>query len=71
MGTDFADYDNDGWPDIFVNSLANQRYTLFHKDKAHSFSYVSQPSGIAGISLLHSGWGTRFVALRSLGCINI
>src|SRR6185312_5992491 len=22
MGTGFADYDNDGWPDIFVNSLA-------------------------------------------------
>jgi hypothetical protein len=61
MGTDFADYDNDGWPDIFVNSLANQRYALFHNDKAHSFSYVSQPSGIGGISLLHSGWGTRFV----------
>jgi hypothetical protein len=25
MGTDFGDYDNDGWPDIFVDSLANQR----------------------------------------------
>jgi hypothetical protein len=60
MGTDFADYDNDGWPDIFVNSLANQRYALFHNDKGRSFSYVSQPSGIAGISLLHSGWGARF-----------
>jgi hypothetical protein len=60
MGVDFADYDNDGWPDIFVNSLANQRYALFHNEKGRSFSYVSQASGLARISLLHSGWGARF-----------
>jgi hypothetical protein len=60
MGTDFADYDNDGWPDIFVNSLANQRYALFHNEKGRGFSYVSQTSGIAGISLQHSGWGAGF-----------
>jgi hypothetical protein len=60
MGVDFADYDNDGWPDIFVNSLANQRYALFHNEKGRSFSYVSQASGVARISLLHSGWGARF-----------
>ena len=29
MGADFADYNNDGWPDVFVNALANQKYTLF------------------------------------------
>ena len=33
MGADFADYDNDGWPDIFVNALANQKYALFRNDK--------------------------------------
>lgn len=25
MGVDFADYNNDGWPDIVVTALANQR----------------------------------------------
>ena len=24
MGTDFADYDNDGWPDVFVDALGNR-----------------------------------------------
>src|SRR2546426_946288 len=33
MGADFADYNNDGWPDIFVNALANQKYALFRNDK--------------------------------------
>ncbi len=60
MGVDFADYDNDGWPDIFVNALARERYALFHNVKG-SFDYVSDSSGIARASVLHSGWGTKFI----------
>ena len=66
MGTDFADYDNDGWPDIFVNALANQRYALFHNDRG-SFEYASGPSGVSRITLLHSGWGTKFADFDSDG----
>ena len=29
MGADFADYDNDGWPDVFIDALSNQRYALY------------------------------------------
>ena len=60
MGTDFGDYDNDGWPDIFVNALAAQRYALFRNDDG-SFEYASGPTEVARITLLHSGWGTKFV----------
>lgn len=60
MGVDFADYDNDGWPDVFVNALANQKYALFRNSKG-AFEYVSGPSGVAGITMLHSGWGARFL----------
>jgi hypothetical protein len=60
MGVDFADYNNDGWADIFVNALANQRYALYRNNQGKSFEYVSGPTGIAAISQLHSGWGTRF-----------
>jgi hypothetical protein len=61
MGVDFADYDNDGWPDIFVNALANQRYALYRNRQGQSFDYVSGPSGVAGITQMHSGWGARFL----------
>ncbi len=61
MGVDFADYDNDGWPDIFVNALANQRYALYLNKQGESFDYISGPSGVAGITQMHSGWGARFV----------
>src|SRR6478672_3587392 len=56
MGLDFADYDNDGWPDVFVDALANQRYALFRNFKG-AFQYVSDPAGISRATRSHSGWG--------------
>jgi hypothetical protein len=61
MGVDFADYDNDGWPDIVVTDLANQRYALYHNNRDGTFDYASLTSGLAAISQLHSGWGARFL----------
>ncbi len=60
MGVDFADYDNDGWPDIFIDSLAKQKYALFH-NRGGTFEYVSAPAGIAVNSVAHSGWGAKFI----------
>jgi hypothetical protein len=60
MGVDFADYDNDGWPDVFVNALANQGYSLFRNAKG-IFDYVSASAGVGVASKMHSGWGTRFL----------
>ena len=61
MGVDFADYDNDGWPDIVVTDLANQRYALYQNNRDGTFNYVSPESGIGNISVLHSGWSLRFL----------
>ena len=61
MGTDFSDYNNDGWPDIFVDDLAQQKYAMYRNNGDGSFSYASYMTGIAGITLLHSGWGARFL----------
>lgn len=60
MGVDFADYNNDGWPDLLVTDLANQRYALYQNDGDGSFTYASQSQGIGPISLSHTGWGFRF-----------
>ncbi len=61
MGVDFADYDNDGWPDLVITDLANQRYALYRNNRDGTFDYASLGSGIGSISQLHSGWGARFV----------
>ncbi len=59
MGVDFADYNNDGWPDIVVTDLANQRYALYQNNGDRTFTYASTRSGLAGMTLAHSGWGVR------------
>jgi hypothetical protein len=61
MGVDFADYNNDGWPDLVVTDLADQRYALYQNDGDGSFNYSTFSTGLANISMLHSGWGVRFL----------
>ncbi len=60
MGVDFADYDNDGWPDIVVTDLANQRYALYRNNGDGGFTYASQTTGLSRMTMTHSGWGVRF-----------
>jgi hypothetical protein len=60
MGIDFADYDEDGRPDLFINALSDQRYWLF-RNRADGFEAVSGPTGIAAITRRSAGWGTKFV----------
>jgi hypothetical protein len=61
MGIDFQDFDNDGLPDIVITDLANQKYALYHNNGDGSFSYDTYVSGLAPMTLLHSGWGVRFL----------
>ena len=61
MGVDFTDYNNDGLPDLVITNLANQKYALYKNEGDSSFSYESYSSGIATMTLLHSGWGIRFL----------
>lgn len=61
MGVDFSDFDNDGYPDLVVGALSNQVYALYRNDKDGTFTYDSFLTGVGSISLLHSGWGMRFM----------
>jgi enediyne biosynthesis protein E4 len=61
MGVDFADYDNDGRPDVFINALYSQRYALFQNQKDGTFNYVSGQAGVGSATANHSGWGAKFV----------
>ena len=61
MGTDFADYNNDGLADLVVDDLANQKYALYKNTGDGSFAYSTESSGIGRMTMLHSGWGLRFI----------
>src|SRR6266700_419419 len=61
MGVDFADYENDGLPDIVVSDLAYQKYSLYHNNGDGTFAYSSDSTGLGSMTFLHSGWGMRFI----------
>ena len=61
MGVEFTDYNNDGLPDLIVTDLANQMYAVYRNNGDGMFSYDTYRSGLARISLTHSGWGVRFL----------
>ena len=67
MGTDFRDYDNDGWPDIVVVALPGETYPLFSNKGNGSFSDVTYASRLAGLSNTYGGWGAVFADLDNDG----
>jgi enediyne biosynthesis protein E4 len=48
MGAAAADYDNDGWVDLYVTGVT--RNILYHNNKDGTFTDVTQKAGVAGIS---------------------
>jgi len=61
MGVDFADYNNDGLPDLVITDLANQMYALYRNNGDGTFTYASFESGLGRMTQFHSGWGVRFI----------
>ena len=61
MGVDFADYDNDGRPDVVVTDLSNERYRLFHQGGDGSFQDATNSSGLGAATLAFAGWSAGFL----------
>jgi Tfp pilus assembly protein PilF len=59
MGTDFADVDNDGNPDIVTTALPYEYFSFFRNEGNGSFSYATLTSGLGKVTRLFSGWGMR------------
>jgi hypothetical protein len=71
MGVDVADYDNDGWPDVFITTLSNETYPLYHNNGDLSFTWVTNSTAVGQISLLYSGWGLHFLDVDNDGLRDI
>jgi enediyne biosynthesis protein E4 len=61
MGTDFADVDNDGYPDIVTTALPYQYFAYFHNERDGTFSYATLTSNLGKFTRLFSGWGMRIL----------
>ena len=60
MGVDAADYDQDGWSDLFVTNMDHEFYALYRNRHDESFDDKTSAAGIARSTQLMSGWGVKF-----------
>ncbi|MGH9373220.1 MAG: CRTAC1 family protein, partial [Vicinamibacterales bacterium] len=67
MGTDFQDYDNDGWDDIHFTALSGETFPLFRNDRRGAFEETTQASRLAGLTARSSGWCTVFADVDNDG----
>lgn len=50
-----ADYDNDGWPDLFVSNLTGPNF-LYHNNHDNTFTEVAESAGVAGPTRGFATW---------------
>ena len=60
MGVDSADFNQDGWMDLFVANIDHEMYALYQNNHDETFDDVALPAGIAKATKLMSGWGLKF-----------
>jgi enediyne biosynthesis protein E4 len=71
MGVDSADYDQDGWLDLFVADVDHEKYALYHNNHDGTFADVSAPNGIGQATFLLSGWGLKFFDFDNDGNLDL
>lgn len=59
MGVDAADFDGDGWQDLFVANIDQELFSLYWNQK--DLTFVDRPGEIAQATRFLSGWGLRFL----------
>ena len=61
MGTDFSDYDNDGWPDLIKGNFSDDYNNLYHNNRDGTFTDLAYPAGIGDITWLFTTFGAKFL----------
>jgi hypothetical protein len=67
MGCDFEDFDDDGWPDIFLSDLVRDVFTLFINQGKGFFVDRTFPSGVGTATMGHSGWSVKMLDIDADG----
>jgi hypothetical protein len=71
MGVDSADFDQDGWMDLFVTNLDHEFYGLYRNEHDETFNDRAGPTGVARASQMMSGWGVKFFDFDNDGNLDL
>jgi len=61
MGTDFADYDNDGWGDLLKGNFSDDTKNLYHNNHDGTFTDVTYTAGLGDAGWLYTTFGAKFL----------
>jgi hypothetical protein len=71
MGVDAADYNQDGWIDLFVANVDHEMYSLYRNSGHGTFDDVSLETPIGVTTRLMSGWGLKFFDFDNDGDLDL
>jgi len=60
MGVDSADFNEDGWMDLFVANIDREMFSIYQNNHDETFDDLAGPTGIGAATRLMSGWGLKF-----------
>ena len=71
MGVDAADFDGDGWQDLFVSNVDHEMYSVYINNKDETFRDAAEKEGIARDTKLMSGWGLKYFDYDNDGILDL
>ena len=71
MGVDSADFDQDGWQDLFVTNVDHEMYSIYKNNHDQTFDDITGPMGIGRVTRLMSGWGVKFFDYDNDGNVDL
>ena len=60
MGVDSADFNEDGWMDLFVANIDREMFAIYQNNHDETFDDQAGPTSIGAATRLMSGWGLKF-----------
>jgi len=60
MGVDSADFNQDGWMDLFVANIDHERFSLYQNNRDETFDDQANATSVGAATRLLSGWGLKF-----------
>lgn len=71
MGVDSADFNQDGWMDLFVANIDEEFFSLYQNNGDGTFDDVAIPAGIGMSTRWMSGWGLKFLDYDNDGDLDL
>ena len=71
MGVDSADFNEDGWMDLFVANIDEEIFSLYQNNRDQTFDDQAMPAGIGMATRWMSGWGLKFFDYDNDGNVDL